>query len=154
MSRHDPKVPTAAIPEPRARDAHAPTTAPTTPDPCRHFLSISATLRHPTIDAWRRIAQMAGLNLVCPRILDLIFVEHRLNVYGGQLHVRPPAAPTTRADLRGRDQTLAGVRSSVRLERNPARWGSDGFDTPATTRTELPPTGLVGSDPGSRSAVR
>jgi hypothetical protein len=29
------------------------------------------------------------------RILDLIFEDDRLNVYAGELEVRPPAAPTT-----------------------------------------------------------
>jgi hypothetical protein len=29
-------------------------------------------------------------------ILDLIFQDNRLNVYAGELEVRPPAAPTIR----------------------------------------------------------
>ena len=33
------------------------------------------------------------------QILDLLAEDNRLNVYAGELEVRPPAAPTTRPDV-------------------------------------------------------
>ena len=40
------------------------------------------------------------------QILDLIFEDDRLNVYAGELEVRPPAAPTTRV---GEGWWLSGI---------------------------------------------
>jgi hypothetical protein len=39
-----------------------------------------------------------------PQILDLIFEDNRLNVYAGEVEVRPPGAPTTRASAMGRER--------------------------------------------------
>ena len=51
-----------------------------------------------------------------PQILDLIFEDDRLNVYAGELEVRPPAAPTTpRATSLGRHrEATVWPRTSTR----------------------------------------
>jgi hypothetical protein len=50
------------------------------------------------------------------QILELIFEDNRLNVYAGELDVRPPAAPTTHGGTAtGAPPKVAGVSGLVEL---------------------------------------
>jgi hypothetical protein len=56
------------------------------------------------------------------QLLDLIFEDDRLNVYAGELEVRPPAAPTTQGfePLSGPNPDPVRTRKLVRTVQAPA----------------------------------
>jgi hypothetical protein len=89
----------------------APTTAPTSPATCRDFLSISATSGDGAASrGWRlhqKLARRSSSVQNVQVLLDLIFGDSQLNVYGSELEVRPPRAPSTGCEIAGRSAYLS-----------------------------------------------
>jgi hypothetical protein len=56
-----------------------------------------------------------------PLILELIFEDNRLNVYAGELEVRPPGAPTTRRRIPAGRRPIASPTCSQPLDSRPSR---------------------------------
>src|SRR6187399_1758931 len=78
----------------------APTTAPTTHETLRDFLSISATLgdgdRGPPKRVRARLPRKTHETQNFHQVLDLIFEDDRTNVHASEHRMRPPGAPTIR----------------------------------------------------------